>query len=364
MQKGVFTTWIKELCALVFVQTIQAFILAIVLSIILTFIKETGTKISDQATVSSLGVLCVVLLTSLTKMEQITKKIFGLESGILQQKPPHGLAATMLALKSAGRILNNVPKIASGIGAATFGASLDKKKAQNRALGKLNRRGLDQNGNALPGSSNGDDQANIYASTEKLYNGPPLIQGKDESDADFDRRKQAMYAAYSAGAGNAALNNTIANGTKAINNKDQKDFNKIMDQLDDDLSKAKEKRRQGIQTAVSGLMETAGAGAGAMAGLSISSVSALATNDFDQIPKGIAYGIGAGDMAGENLTKAVSSVATGIKSRADVNKSLNENINKMEKNLKINNKERGRQATRVKNIMSKMDKTYNGNSLP
>ena len=355
MQKGVFTTWIKELCALVFVQTIQAFILAIVLSIILTFIKETGTKISDQATVSSLGVLCVVLLTSLTKMEQITKKIFGLESGILQQKPPHGLAATMLALKSAGRILNNVPKIASGIGAATFGASLDKKKAQNRALGKLNRRGLDQNGNALPAkensnSSSQDDKMmeNARDNAEEMFNSNVDL-GNDKLPSTRNNRSSGQISTPS---------------IKAISNKDKTDYNKIMDQLDDDLSKAKEKRRQGIQTAVSGLMETAGAGAGAMAGLSISSVSALATNDFDQIPKGIAYGIGAGDMAGENLTKAVSTVATGIKSRADVNKSLNENINKMEKNLKINNKERGRQATRVKNIMSKMDKTYNGNSLP
>lgn len=379
MNKGVFTTWIKELCALVFVQTIQAFILAIVLSIILTFIKNTGQSISDQATVSSLGVLCVVLLTSLTKMEQITKKIFGLESGILQQKPPHGLAATMLALKSAGRIFNNLPKIASGIGAATFGANLDKKKANNRALSQLKRRGLDKNGNELPpdssgsndntgGSNNGSGNdeyagainkaASLGAERENNYRA--ALKAKREGD--MDKYRELMQNAANASrkikqvaATPSAVNSpNLTGGTS----KDKENYNKIMDQLDDDLAKAKEKRRKGIETAVSGLMETAGASAGAMAGLSIGTISGLATNDLDQIPKAMAYGIGAGDMAGESLTKAVSAASNGIKSRASVNKSLNKNIQEMERNLKINKEERGRQATRVKNIMSEMNNRY------
>ena len=382
MQKGVFTTWIKELCALVFVQTIQAFILAIVLSIILTFIKNTGTSISDQATVSSLGVLCIVLLTSLTKMEQITKKIFGLDSGILQQKPPHGLAATMLALKSAGRIFNNIPKIASGIGAATFGANLDKKKANSRALGKLQRRGLDMNGSALPGN---DSEGAIQGSTGNAGNGVDYDKARLEAAQKFnyDQAKKAKQAGDMKGykqsmqlAANQrrALKNMDNSSTdigsatssaiRQATDKDRDNYLKIMDQLDDDLSKAKEKRRKGIETAVSGLMETAGAGAGAMAGLSIGAVSGLATNDLDQIPKSMAYGIGVGDMAGESLTKAVSSVASGVKSRANVNKSLNEQISVMEKNLKINSEERGRQATRVKNIMKKIDNSYTNNSIP
>lgn len=386
MQKGVFTTWIKELCALVFVQTIQAFILAIVLSIILTFIKNTGTSISDQATVSSLGVLCIVLLTSLTKMEQITKKIFGLDSGILQHKPPHGLAATMLALKSAGRIFNNIPKIASGIGAATFGANLDKKKANSRALGKLQRRGLDKDGNALPQSDTGAGEgASGGTGTDNRNSGVDYDKARLEASQKFnyDQAKKAKLAGDMEGYKNymnlaasqrrnlknldtpsVNVGNAAASAMNKASDKDRDNYLKIMDQLDDDLSKAKEKRRKGIETAVSGLMETAGAGAGAMAGLSIGAVSGLATNDLDQIPKSMAYGIGVGDMAGESLTKAVSSVASGVKSRANVNKSLNEQISVMEKNLKINSEERGRQATRVKNIMKKIDNSYTNNSIP
>lgn len=398
MQKGVFTTWIKELCALVFVQTIQAFILAIVLSIILTFIKNTGSSISDQATVSSLGVLCIVLLTSLTKMEQITKKIFGLDSGILQQKPPHGLAATMLALKSVGRIFNNVPKIASGIGAATFGANSDKKKAQNRALGKLQRRGFDKNGSPLLGGASGNQSQNggsagegfagaintaASLGAEKENNYRAALKAKREGDMDKYRELMKNSANASkkikqiandplppignlgASVGNNPnIGNSAAAAIKTVSDKDKDNYMKIMDQLDDDLSKAKEKRRKGIETAVSGLMETAGASVGAMTGLSIGAVSGLATNDLDQIPKSVAYGIGVGDMAGESLTKAVSSVSRGIKDRASVNKSLNAKISEMEKNLKINSEARGRQATRVKNIMKEVNNRYNNNSLP
>ena len=160
------------------------------------------------------------------------------------------------------------------------------------------------------------------------------------------------------------IGSATSSAIRQATDKDRDNYLKIMDQLDDDLSKAKEKRRKGIETAVSGLMETAGAGAGAMAGLSIGAVSGLATNDLDQIPKSMAYGLGVGDMAGESLTKAVSSVASGVKSRANVNKSLNEQISVMEKNLKINSEERGRQATRVKNIMKKIDNTYTNNSIP
>lgn len=368
MNKGVFTTWIKELCALVFVQTIQAFILAIVLSIILTFIKNTGQSISDQATVSSLGVLCVVLLTSLTKMEQITKKIFGLESGILQQKPPHGLAATMLALKSAGRIFNNLPKIASGIGAATLGANLDKKKANNRALSKLKRRGLDKDGNELPSNSSGgnDNTGRIDNGSDNSNNNDNeemMQKARDNANNSFNSNIGAGSVPSSSGRSSnnnssRSISNTINTSARKINDKDKENYNKIMDQLDDDLAKAKEKRRKGIETAVSGLMETAGASVGAGVGLSIGAISGLATNDLDQIPKAMAYGIGVGDMAGESLTKAVSAASTGIKSRASVNKSLNKNIQDMERNLKITNKERGRQATRVKNIMSKMNNRY------
>lgn len=367
MQKGVFTTWVKELCALVFVQTIQAFILAIVISIIITFIAPNTSgdkiaKLTDADSVSALGILCIVLLTSLTKMEQITKKIFGLDSGILQNKPPHGLMASYMALKAVGRVFNNVPKIVGGIGSATLGAGLDKKKANSKMLTRLQRKGLDKNGNPLPGTrqtagggsapQSGNDSAPIEEN--EYYN--KAIEAKKRGDMAGYQRNMGIQA----GINKARKSVAQGGGTSpSINTKPDKiadDYYKIMEKYDDELAKAKEKRRKGIQDAFSGGIETIGAAAGGMVGLSIGSVSGLATGDLDQIHKATAYGIGVGDALGENLTNAVASATTSIKSRASVNKKLDNQIAQMEKNLKIQNNTRENQAKRVRNITQKIEK--------
>lgn len=377
MQKGVFTTWVKELCALVFVQTIQAFILAIVISIIITFIAPNTSgdkiaKLTDADSVSALGILCIVLLTSLTKMEQITKKIFGLDSGILQNKPPHGLMASYMALKAVGRVFNNVPKVVGGIGSATLGAGLDKKKANSAMLTRLKRKGLDKNGNTLGGSkpiagvgglpsaagdSSNNDSNNInkwddthYKNAKEAYKSGDMDKYQKEMElqnaVDEARRE---YSQKLAGA--------IISGSGSSKKQDKvDDYYKIMDKYDDELAKAKEKRRKGIQDAFSGGFETLGAAAGGMVGLSIGSVSGLATGDWDQIHKATAYGIGVGDALGEHLTNAVASATTSIKSRASVNKKLDNQIAQMEKNLKIQNNTRENQAKRVRNITQKIEK--------
>ena len=354
MQKGVFTTWIKELCALVFVQTIQAFILAIVLSIVLTFIKDNGSKVSEQATVQSLGVLCIILLTSLTKMEQITKKIFGLDSGLLQNKPPHGLMASYMALKAVGRIFNNIPKMAGGIG-SMIGAGTDKKKAKASMLSRLNKKGIDKNGNPVNGGA-----PNVNEATGENN----LLEGNEYYEKAMQAKKNGDMGGYRANMGiqagiNKAKQAMAQNATtpSRLNNMDktQDDYLKIMDKYDDEISKAKAKR-QGTQDLASGITETAGAIVGGTAGLSVGLMSGLATNDYDQIHKAAAYGIGAGDALGENLTKAVSAASRGISSKAKASSNLDKQLAQMEANLKITNSKRASQAKRVKNITTKIEK--------
>lgn len=368
MQKGVFTTWVKELCALVFVQTIQAFILAIVISIIITFIAPNTSgdkiaKLTDADSVSALGILCIVLLTSLTKMEQITKKIFGLDSGILQNKPPHGLMASYMALKAVGRVFNNVPKVVGGIGSATLGAGLDKKKANSAMLTRLQRKGLDKSGNPLPGAkqiASGDSGSQSGGSDSvedrEYYN--KAMEAKKRGDMAGYHRNMGIQAGINKARKSVAQGGgtSSSSGGTSSSDKARDDYYKIMDKYDDELAKAKEKRRKGIQDAFSGGIETIGAAAGGMVGLSIGSVSGLATGDLDQIHKATAYGIGVGDALGEHLTSAVASATTSIKSRASVNKKLDNQIAQMEKNLKIQNNTRENQAKRVRNITQKIEK--------
>lgn len=363
MQKGVFTTWIKELCALVFVQTIQAFILAIVLSIMLTFIAPSNGKIDNTDSITALGVLCIVLLTSLTKMEQITKKIFGLESGVLQNKPPHGLMASFMALKAVGRVFNNIPKMIGGIGSATFGASLDKKKANSAMLTRLQRKGLDRNGNPLSGA-----RQNAGGDSGSQSGGSDSVEDREYYNKAMEAKKRGDMAGYHRNMGiQAGINKarkslaqgagtSSSSGGTSSSDKARDDYYKIMDKYDDEIAKAKEKRREGIKKIASGGFETLGAAAGGMVGLSIGSVSGLATGDLDQMYKATAYGIGVGDALGENLTNAVASVSSNLKSRASVNKKLDNQIAQMEKNLKIQNNSRESQAKRVRNITQKIDR--------
>ena len=149
---------------------------------------------------------------------------------------------------------------------------------------------------------------------------------------------------------------TTRSAPKLVDDKTRDNYDKIMEKYEDDLAKAKEKRRKGIENLASGAAETLGAGIGGMTGLSIGAISGLATGDLDQIPKAAAYGIGVGDAAGENLAKAVTAASSSIRSRAKVNSKLDNQIAQMEKNLKIQNNTRENQAKRVRNITQKIEK--------
>lgn len=363
MQKGVFTIWLKELCALVFLQTIQAFILAMVLSIILTFLKQIGTNVSEQAQVSALGVLCILLLASLTKMEQITKKIFGLDSGILQNKPPHGLMASFMALKAVGRVFNNVPKMIGGIGSATIGAATDKKKASATMLSRLNRKGLDKNGNQINGAAEAKPQINPPTGENNLLESNEYYnkakRAKVDGNMDEYHKNMNIQAginkAKKAMAENATVPSRLNKGVTS-NNKAQDDYYKIMDKYNDEIAKATEKRKNGWKDAASGFNETLGAIAGGGIGLSVGSITGLATGDLDQIHKATAYGIGLGDAVGENVTKAASTVISGASSNAKARSNLGKQLDQMETNLKIQRKKITTQAKRVRNINQKIEK--------
>ena len=376
MQKGVFTTWIKELCALVFVQTIQAFILAIVLSIMLTFLLPYKTddgkaSITSQDTVSALGVLCIVLLTSLTKMEQITKKIFGLDSGILQNKPPHGLMTSFLALKAASKALNNVPKVIGGIGKISSGG-LDRRKARNANLTRLKRAGLDTNGKPAigGGSDNSPSEAMPANATEqdldtKEYYQKPL-EAKKKGDIAGYHKNMGIQAGLNKAQKNASLNPSQAITTKSTPKDVSKDYWKIMDKFDDELSKAKAKQSEGAKELLSGLTETAGSITGALGGLSVGLTTGLATGDLDQIPKAIGFGVGIGDTVGKSVIDAGSAVKRGtqnINSHIKATKELNDNLAKMEKSLQIQKKNKMNAAARFKDVQKAIKQNNNINDL-
>ena len=114
MKKGVFNIWLKELCSLVFTQTVQAFLLAIIMSIVLAVYAEAG----NDDSVSAAGVIAIVALASISKIELLIKKIFGIESQFGDPSMANGMksvAGGILAAKAVGKVANNVPKMFGGV---------------------------------------------------------------------------------------------------------------------------------------------------------------------------------------------------------------------------------------------------------
>lgn len=134
MKGNVFQIWLKEFIALVFTQTLQAFIMAVILSIIV-IVYNNSTGIDEDVTMSA-GVLSVIALASVSKIEVLVKKIFGIDSSVTDTSMnggKGGLLATFAAGHLAGRFLNDIPQIGKGISGVAKGA-IDKSKAKKDYL--------------------------------------------------------------------------------------------------------------------------------------------------------------------------------------------------------------------------------------
>ena len=130
MKKDIFMVWLKEFCSLIFTQTVQAFLLAIVMSVVVAT-ASNGSMEEQGTAVSATGIIAIIALASISKVELLVKKIFGVESQFGDPAMKNGmgaLAGSLIAAKLAGRALNNVPKMASGL------KGLDTRKARANAL--------------------------------------------------------------------------------------------------------------------------------------------------------------------------------------------------------------------------------------
>ena len=71
---GVLNNWIREFCTLVFTQTIQAFLYAVIISVILLGMTKDNNVSADDYN-ASLGLMCTFALMSIFKVEkQYTKE--------------------------------------------------------------------------------------------------------------------------------------------------------------------------------------------------------------------------------------------------------------------------------------------------
>lgn len=112
MNKGIFSAWFREFATLVFTQTVQAFLLAIVMSIIVSCLAGANGNGINAA-----GLLAIIALSSFGKIELLVKNIFGVTSGFGDPSLKNGkgiTAAGMLAYRGAQRLGDNISKAREG----------------------------------------------------------------------------------------------------------------------------------------------------------------------------------------------------------------------------------------------------------
>lgn len=302
MKKGIFGTWFREFATIVFTQTVQAFLLAIVLSVIVSALAGAS---SSEDSVGAAGLLAIIALSSFGKIELLVKNIFGVTSSF---GDPGSLragkgftAGTALALRGASNLKDNIAK---------FG--------QSRRLIKEGKKGL----TSMGGNGIKDNSLNSPTKGEKE-------KIDDDEKVKEEIREQTMHL--------DTIGN-ISELTQAIRDlsKETQAANKTSDQAK--REKYQDMINQGKNLQRSAVRENIGATIGGIGG----AIVGLAQGE--DIAQNAMIGAGAGDSLGKASAQATAEkqkYRQNIKKLNDEIQNLskedyNKGIEELEKQLDVN----------------------------
>ena len=290
MNKGIFSLWFREFATLVFTQTLQAFLLAIVMSIIVACLS--GSQTSDG--VDAAGLLAIIALSSFSKVEHLVKNIFGVTSSFGDPAMENGKNALSvggaMALGGVHRLKDNI----------------SKRREANRMI-KQGRAGMKNE--SLNQRLKGNQQANLNSGNSNAGN----VGENDKIEKKITK---------SAGGGKISeLNNAISELTKAIEKQTQDKQKDKMKEYQDMINKGKQMKRANT---LENIGATIGGTMGAVVGLA----------QGDNILQNTLAGAGVGDTAGQMIAGDINSREEHKqkmnKLMGDYDKSLNEAISKMD----------------------------------
>ena len=286
MKKGIFGSWFKELATLIFTQTIQAFLLAVVMTII---ISALSTSNKAQGTYAA-GLLAIIALSQFGKIELLVKNIFGVTSqfGGGMEHGKGGLLAGMAALKMGGKLLDNNKKMVGGF--------IDRRKA-GRDIKNLQKQKENLNLSYAADDAEGSAKVAMDQMEETAGN---FINGATQGAAMATGAQIAGGTGGGTGIGVPSSEiqglisaikeqtTTIKNSNSKADKDDKKD--KLAD-LEKKINEAKQNKRAATAKMVSGLTEYAGYAAGGIAG------GIVGLGMGENVVKNAAIGAGIGDMA-------------------------------------------------------------------
>ncbi len=268
---GALSSWLREFMSLVFTQTLQAFIYAIIISFIMYGMTDLSADVSTDDQNASIGLMSVFALTSVFKIEDLSKKIFGISDNAAGHKGAmKSLAKTAFAIGIGKRALDNVGKIGSGISSFAKTGS-ESRKARLRAK---------------------EDLDDLKKPTVGAVGGGSATVGEPGSATGGD--------SDSSGAAGMSAAASTGKGTS------QEEYNKkvrnVLRTYEDKQAELKKARMEGIKSIATGLAESIAVIPGAIAG----GVIGGADGDIDEMLRGIAAGAGVGDAIGAGAVNLVT----------------------------------------------------------
>lgn len=291
---GALGNWFKEFLTLVFIQTLQAFIYAFIITLILSI--NFGAVNQVEYRNAGMGMFAVIGLASVFKIEAIVKKIIGFGNTKADVKGAmSSLAKTAIAWQFGKRVLDNGAKIAGGAGSI-----ISSRNAQN----KLNR-DMKMKLSAGSGEGGSDPWNNAVAAAEnksRLRGSLPLPSG----------------------IGGGVVSSGSSSGSS-------KNYNDMLESYQDKIAELKKKRSDGIKQIMKGVGETAVAIPGALGGALIGGAS----GELDDAIRGASVGAGIGDTiggfaadtafeTGSAIKTAGKTVSSGVSSAYRIHKAIKE----------------------------------------
>lgn len=322
MKKGVLESWIREFCSLVLIQSIQAFIFTIIIALIVAVgSADDGNQDSKNL---AFGVVAIVGLASISKMEELTKKIFGISPNLTDPSMRGGVKSwmTMMAAgKLAKNVMDNPKKMVQGV-KGHFTANKEKMKAmesRNKAMDKLNKRVTRDFGSPIaPGgleqmAQNSSEQGTegVSENVSNTNNATKASSGGTTKPGISPSAKgENTAAATNIGSPTNFSSSSISDRNK-LYDKYQDQAEEIEKNYKDKIDEIKKKQRDNWKTTASGFTETLGAVMGGTAGI----IKGMSEGDIREMIEGAGFGMGIGDAIGAkavdapvNLTKAVKAV--------------------------------------------------------
>lgn len=320
MKKGVFEMWVRELCSLVFIQSIQAFVFTIVIVLIVEVAQGGSLNAEDT---SAFGVIAIIGLASISKIEDLAKKIFGIGPS-MGDPSMHSGAKSFMTMMAAGsvakRVLDNPKKIAAGV-KGHFTANKEKMKAmesRNKAMGKLNKRVARDFGSPIASSgleqmaqdSGGQEGTSSNTNGNDINNNSTAASmgGNTRSDISPSAKGENTTASSNVGKPTGSSSRSISDNNK-LRDKYEDQADEIEKNYQDKIDEIKKKQKENWKTSASGVTETLGAIMGGTAGM----MKGMAEGDIQGMINGAGFGMGIGDKIGSKAAEAPFAISDAIK---------------------------------------------------